>query len=442
MVKLAKAFREFNPFKVLVIGDFMLDTYTMGSVSRISPEAPVSVLHVKKEEARAGGAGNVALNLQSLGGVVQVLGRVGADLSGKKLIKTLKSEGIDTAGLLIQEDYATPVKNRLIADGQQVLRVDHEEVTALPTALEEELALKFDDILSDISIIALSDYNKGFLTPSFLRKFLAAAKKKGVLVICDPKGSDFSKYANSFMIKPNLKEAYIASGMEGHEPLDKVANELFKKTNVEHLLITRSEKGISLFSKEGARKDFPVKTLEVIDVTGAGDTVLAMVAASLANNLELDVAAEFSNISASIAIEKLGCARVTLSDLAKRLLEINSESKIFDEAHLYALMEVLGETPFSILVLDSEKGLTSPIFRRISDLSKENELIIYLKDLKPDSEFIHILSSLSEVRFIILQKESLASLCSVIHPENIYYMEEREPKELGSLLNSLDRQLI
>jgi rfaE bifunctional protein kinase chain/domain len=432
VVKLASAFKHLNPFKALVIGDIFVDTYTIGRIKRISPEAPVPVLEVLKQESRPGGAGNVILNLLALGAHVFVAGRVGEDAHGQELKQRLISEGADVSALLTESDYTTPVKNRLIADSQQLIRVDFEKVTPLPFSLEEKLIDKLCQIIPETQIIAISDYGKGFLTNSLIAKIIKIARKKNVPVIIDPKGSDFRKYKNATVLKPNLSEAYAAANMPLSASLDEVAKVLLNISDVEVLLITRSEAGMSLFAKNKIRQDFPVQAKEVKDVTGAGDTALAFICLALANNLDIYQAAQLANIAACISIERLGCIQVTLSELAHRLLETHSDMKIFEENHVYALHHVLKNKHYSLLVLQNGQSITHALVLAVKELSnRENrQLILYVNDPHPNEEFIHLLSSLSAVNMIILQSESLKNLCRTIHPHEIYFLEGEKLSQL------------
>lgn len=426
MVKLIGMLSRFNPVKVLVIGDFMLDTYTTGKVKRVSPEAPVSILHVEKEESWAGGAGNVALNFTALGAKASVIGRVGQDIAGDELKECLERQGVGTEALVYQKGFKTPVKNRLIADLQQVLRVDFETIEPLPVDIEKELLGQIPDLLEGIQTIAISDYAKGFLTTTLLEEIIKEAKERNIPVIVDPKGEDFSKYNGATIIKPNLSEAYAAARLARSEPLEKVAKNIFEMCDVDSLLITRSEAGISFFHRSGSFQNFPVRSKEVKDVTGAGDTVLATLSLALANDLDIKYASQLANIAAGIAIERSGCARINLSDLAERLLEFDVESKIFDEEHLYALQQVLKGKRYIVLGLDSRIGMTTEVFktlRKLSGKDEEKKLIVYVKDDEPCADFILMLSSFTEVDFIVLKCESLRSLCDVIHPHQIYMME-------------------
>ncbi len=429
MVKLSGIFSRLRPVRVAVIGDFMYDTYTTGKVKRISPEAPVSVLHAQREESRAGGAGNVVLNLISLGAQVVSIGRVGPDIAGKNIIQALQNEGVNTEGMIVQNLYQTPVKNRFIADSQQVLRVDFENVSPLPEGIEQEIVSQLPVLLKEIDIIAVSDYGKGFLSRTLLLEIIELAKEKGIRVIIDPKGDDFTKYQGATVLKPNLQEAYAAAKLPQEASLEQVAETVFKKVFVDMLMITRSEAGISLFTRDGKHLDFPVRSKEVKDVTGAGDTVLAMVSVALANDLDIRYSAQLANIAAGIAIERLGCAQVNLSDLATRLLEYDVDNKIFDQEHLFALQQALKEKRYCILGVYSIQGMTTPLFRTIRKLSsreRDIKLIVYIRDSNPDEEFVSLLSSLAEVDFVVLKCESLKSLCEIIHPHEVFLMEDHK----------------
>ncbi len=445
MSKLTRLLSRFQPVKVLVIGDFMLDTYTMGKVSRISPEAPVPVLHVQKEESLPGGAGNVVLNLLSLGATVTAVGRIGADSSGHRLSKFLIESGCQTSGIAIQERYHTPIKNRLIADSQQVLRVDFENASPIPSDLESQILEEFPANIAGAQIVAISDYGKGLLSPRLLSGVIEIARQNGIIVIVDPKGNDFSKYAGAHIIKPNLAEAYAAAKLSLDMPLDLVAEKVLARGEFEQLIITRSEAGISLFNLKEGRCDFPVRSREVKDVTGAGDTVLATLSAALANGLDLKSALQLSNVAAGIAIERIGCVRVTLADLASRLLIADVENKVFDEEHLFALQQVLQGKRYCVLGIEGAHGISSALYRAIraiTDSDPERQCIIYIRDQEHDAEFIALLASLSEVDFIVLQSESLRHLCDVIHPHEIFLMRDNELVTLHHAHALLDHEFL
>jgi D-glycero-beta-D-manno-heptose-7-phosphate kinase len=427
MVKLASTLSRLNSVKVLVVGDFLLDTYTIGKARRISPEAPVAIVHVQQEEHRPGGSGNVVLNLLSLGAEVVPLGRVGNDWAGQVLVEALEKEGVNTNALIVQERYQTPVKNRIIAENQQIVRVDREQTAALLEYLEQQIIESLPSLLQEIKVVAISDYGKGFLTPTLLGELIAMARAQGCIIIVDPKGSDFQKYKGVTYIKPNLSEAYLAAGLPSHAALENVAKKILETTQADRLMITRSEAGISLFDFNGQRFDFPVHIREVKDVTGAGDTVLAMLTYALANGLSDAEAAHLCNIAAGIAIEHIGCARVTLSDLAQRLLERDINNKIFDEEHLYALREVLRHRSVVLLGVSSEEGFNPSFFKAIKSLSKaDSHLLIYLTDANPDEIFVETLASLKEVDFLLVGTENLRLLCQMIHPKESYCFKDSQ----------------
>lgn len=427
MVKLTGVLSHLGKKKILIVGDLMLDTYTIGKARRISPEAPVAVVNVIKEEHRPGGAGNVALNLVSMGSEVVVLGRVGEDLHGEFLIKEIAKEGVDTCGIVMQKGYRTPVKNRIIADNQQIVRVDHEEITALPEMLEEEICKRLAHVMAGVHVVAVSDYGKGFLTRSLLAAIIDYAKSRGIPVVADPKGVDFNKYSGATVIKPNLSEAYNAAALPADATLDQVAEKVLHLSQAEVLMITRSEQGISLFHKDGKRDDFPVRVREVKDVTGAGDTVLAMLTCGLANKLSLSEAVLLSNVAAGIAIERMGCARVTLGDLARRLLHFDVENKVFDEEHIFALEKALEGRKYVVLSLSGSSGLTSAIYNSIRKLSESphHDLLVYVRDADPDQEFINILAALHDVDFIFVSGEGLNSLCERQSPSDLYSLNDK-----------------
>ncbi len=263
---LSKLFSRLQEKSILVIGDFMLDTYTTGSVRRVSPEAPVVVLRAEKVEKRPGGAGNVVLNLVSLGAKVIALGRLGDDEAGETLLSSLQKEGVNVSSVYRQKGYITPIKNRILAGNQQIVRVDFEEKGSSDDEMENKVLKDLPDILRKVSVVAVSDYAKGFLSPKLLEALFEEARKREIPVLVDPKGKDFTKYRGAFLIKPNLSEAIEAGGGEEGSSPEALARRIAEKTGIENIMITRSSRGISLFQK-GKREDFPVKVREVVDVT-------------------------------------------------------------------------------------------------------------------------------------------------------------------------------
>lgn len=424
-MKLAGVFSRISPGRILIIGDLVLDAYTVGKIKRISPEAPVGVVHVSSEEHRPGGAGNVALNLLSMGAEVVVIGRVGEDSPGALLKAALEADEADIRGIKIQPGFPTPLKNRIIADNQQIVRVDHEKVVPLSAELEAEFIKQIPILLKGVNAVAISDYGKGLLTPKLIQCIITNAKQSNIPVIADPKGLDFTKYSGVTLLKPNTREAYKAANLPLEAPLQDVAKRILEQSQAEVLMITRSEEGISLFFKNGNREDFPPeKAREVKDVTGAGDTVLAMVACALASGLEFGEAAQLANVAAGIAIERFGCARISLSELAQRLLETDSTNKLFDEDHLFALKQILQDESFCVIGIHEDPGLTPQLFAAIQKIRNKNRVLIYLRDEKPSDPFVNLLASLRDIDFIVLKHDSLNNLCRMIQPDAVYVAEK------------------
>jgi rfaE bifunctional protein kinase chain/domain len=240
----------------------------------------------------------------------------------------LQKENVDVSGIVIDEKFQTPVKKRMMAECQQLLRVDYENPLPLSFDLEVEIKKQLSLVLDQVDVIAISDYAKGFLTESLLQYTIELAKEKNIPVIVDPKGSNFSKYRGATLIKPNLSEAITASGLDKKTSLDLIGTKILKDIEIDTLMITRSKEGISLFNLQKGRDDFPAFVHEVKDVTGAGDTVLAIVTQTLANRLDLKIGAFLANIAAGIAIERVGCARITLHELEARLLQISKKDDL------------------------------------------------------------------------------------------------------------------
>ncbi len=437
MVTLSRALNRFKPTTILVVGDLILDSYTLGKAGRISPEAPVAVVHVSREEHRAGGVGNAALNMKGLGSEVLLLGRVGDDFSGQHLVQELTNQNIDTSNIIIEPNYCTPKKNRIIASNQQVVRVDHEKLEWLSESVEQQIIDQIPTLLNHVDAIAISDYAKGFLTDALLRAIIDLAYERGLPVIVDPKGTDFEKYQRATLIKPNLKEAYIATKSAEDASIESVAAKLLEITQAETLMVTRSEEGISLFHQNGSRDDFPVEVKEVKDVTGAGDTVLATVSCSLASGLSPVEAAKLANVAAGISIEHLGCSVVTLPEIAKRLLE--GPEKLYEEDHLFTLQQSLKDQPFTLIGLSEEEGISPELFAQIQSIAVKNPLIVYIRDENPTEAYTNMLASLREVQFVILKKNSLKDLCNKISPDQVYIVSDGEIQESKDYLSLLSR---
>ncbi|MDP1881046.1 MAG: bifunctional ADP-heptose synthase [Parachlamydiaceae bacterium] len=424
MVKLASVLSRLNPEKILVIGDVLVDAYTVGKASRISPEAPVAIVNVESEYRLPGGAGNVVLNLLSLGANVSIIGRVGKDEPGEFFCKAMQLEDVDSGMIVVQNGFQTPVKNRIIAHQQQIVRIDHEKILPLDENLEQWIIDQLPICFQGVKVIAISDYGKGLLTPTLLSAIFKLAKQLNIPVITDPKGNEFSRYYGTSIIKPNLSEAYAAANLPHTSPLEQVAARVLEQTQAQMLMITRSEYGITLFDQNG-RHDFSVNMKKTVkDVTGAGDTVLAMFSYGLANKLSYEENSHLCNLAAGIAIETLGCARVSLSDVAYRLFESNFKEKLFDDEHYFVLDEVLKRKSFNVLVIHEQKELNHSLYQEIKRLSLSVDmLLIYLKNIHVKDAFIEILAALNEVKAILTHSDQAENFLKQISPLNVYQYE-------------------
>lgn len=435
VVDLAGSFKYFEPVKIMVVGDLMLDSYTQGSISRVSPEAPVPVLNVKSQQKKAGGAGNVMLNLKELGAQVVAVGRVGDDASGHHLVKQLSDQGIDSSYIIFDKDFQTPLKNRIIASNQQLMRVDFEEVTPLSDEACFSLIQLIEKQIDHVDLVAISDYGKGLLTENFLQSLIQLASAKGKKVVVDPKGIDFTKYKGATVIKPNTKEAFLASGLERDSSLEDVAKSIVSDVACEYLLITRSQEGMTYFDKKLSRVDVPVTAKEVNDVTGAGDTVLAMLSFSLANNIPMEKAVGLANLAAGIAIEHFGCASISIPELAQRMLDLDISNKVFELGHLFVLKAALDQQQFALLIIEDSDSITETLFEAICQLRKQKQLVLYLKQ-SSDHIIVKMLASLKEVDFIVTQCASFEGVEKELKPSSIWLFENDSLKEANAISTS------
>ena len=303
---------DFNNAKILVVGDVMLDRYWTGDSSRISPEAPVPIVKVNNVEDRPGGAANVALNLAALGASAKLLGLTGNDEAAQALCG--KMNAVDVICDFLQlDDYPTITKLRVLSRGQQVIRLDFEEsVAAVDT---QPLVAKTIANLADYSVMIVSDYNKGALVE--VQQMIQAAKQQGVKVFVDPKGCDFAKYRGATLLTPNLSEFEAVVGhCKSEQELVEKGRQLIAQHDFGALLVTRSEKGMTLIRAEQDEFHLPALAQEVYDVTGAGDTVISVLAAAVSAGSSLEEACALANAGASVVVAKIGTSPVSPIELA------------------------------------------------------------------------------------------------------------------------------
>ncbi|VAW97923.1 ADP-heptose synthase / D-glycero-beta-D-manno-heptose 7-phosphate kinase [hydrothermal vent metagenome] len=302
---------NFNESKVLVLGDVMLDRYWHGNTSRISPEAPVPVVHVADAEERAGGAGNVAINIASLGAHITLQGYVGKDEAGNVLQELLENKNVNCQ-LIALNDTPTVTKLRVISRHQQLIRLDFED--GFDNNQDTELQKQFGASLKSVGAVVLSDYGKGTLRN--IKSYISIAKQHNIPVLVDPKGNDFENYRGASLITPNLSEFEAVVGKcHNEDDIVKKAEKLIVDLELDALLVTRSEQGMSLIQKNKPVFHLPTRAQEVFDVTGAGDTVISILAAGIATGQTVEQAMALSNLGAGVVVSKLGTATVTVPEL-------------------------------------------------------------------------------------------------------------------------------
>ena len=330
---------RFGHLKVLVVGDLMLDRYILGEVDRISPEAPVPVLRHAQHYERAGGAANVAMNLAGLGCQAVLAGFWGEDKDKDELAALVEAAGIDTVGVVTTK-LPTISKTRIVGRQQQLLRLDIESKDAAGAEDQQRLRERAVQLVSNVHAVVLSDYAKGAVSAELCAAVIATAKAAGIPVLADPKTRDFGKYAGATMVCPNLQELALATGVSSHllAALLEAGEVQREKHGLQYLTVTMSEKGIRVLSDAGVYHS-PTRAREVFDVSGAGDTVIATLAAGLAGGLQVNTAVELANMAAGIVVGKIGTVPIARHELIAALTPssgISAGEKILDRERLAA----------------------------------------------------------------------------------------------------------
>lgn len=309
---------KFAHCRVLVVGDLMIDEYLWGEVDRISPEAPVQVVEIEKEDFTLGGAGNVVNNLAALGAQVSVVGVTGTGAGGKLLLDRFESLGVDTCGIIREEGRPTTRKTRVIADHQHVLRIDRETRAPVSDETIGTACRIIGEKMASCDIVLVSDYGKGLLTEALLRRLFGAAEKHGKVTIVDPKGHDYSKYKGATLLTPNRKEASLAAGIEitDERSLLTAGQKIRTVAKLDKLLITRGKEGMVLLDSDKEPFTIRSKARQVFDVSGAGDTVASVLGLSVAAGMSFTEGATLANIAAGIVVAKVGTATVTAEEIA------------------------------------------------------------------------------------------------------------------------------
>jgi rfaE bifunctional protein kinase chain/domain len=308
---------QFSNCKILVIGDVMLDKYIHGKATRISPEAPVPIVKTERKTTNLGGAGNVASNISALGAKVTLTGLVGKDEYAEQVRILAEKNEID--GILLEVNFPTITKTRIIASQQQIVRIDEEEFQQLSKKEIQTLIDINQGLIPFHDIVIISDYGKGLIGTKFIQEILLYCKRKKIPVLVDPKSNEWSKYEGCFLITPNVKELGEVVGKQlinEDKEIEKAGAMILKKFNFENILVTRSEKGMTLINRKEI-KHFNSVAKEVFDVSGAGDTVIGVLGTALANHWDIKKAIELANIAGGIIVSKSGTATIEKVELEK-----------------------------------------------------------------------------------------------------------------------------
>jgi rfaE bifunctional protein kinase chain/domain len=312
---------KFKQLQVLVIGDLMIDEYLWGSVERISPEAPVPVVSIEKESHALGGAGNVINNLRAMGAKVFAIGTAGTGKAGKMIFEKLSELGVETDCIVSEPERPTTRKTRVIASNQQVLRIDKELKKQITSHTLEKLMSMIETKMDLVDIIIISDYDKGLVTKELVERTTALAQKYKIFTLADPKSLNFLKYFNVSILTPNMKEAGLAANIDivTDQDLAQAGEKIMKQAGLEKLLITCGKDGMVLFEKGVSPHSIASKARQVFDVSGAGDTVIALLGLGLAAGASFRDSAMVANAAAGIVVAKVGTATASIHELSQAL---------------------------------------------------------------------------------------------------------------------------
>jgi D-beta-D-heptose 7-phosphate kinase/D-beta-D-heptose 1-phosphate adenosyltransferase len=428
---------KFENCHVLVVGDLMIDEYLWGEVDRISPEAPVQIVAVDHEDFTLGGAGNVINNLVALGARVSAVGVIGSGVSGKMLMDRLTGLGVDTAGVVAEQNRPTTKKTRIIADHQQVLRLDRETTRAISDETFKSVIRAAEKIMPDIDIVLFSDYGKGLMSGPLISKMTADARRRDKYTITDPKGLDFTKYSGTQVITPNKKEASLAAGIEiaDDDTLLEAGRRLMSNTGAEKVLITCGKDGMVYIESDGDLQKISTKARQVYDVSGAGDTVLALLGLGIAAGMPFGEAVTLANIAAGIVVGKVGTATVTKDELAKGMQLIAGDT-VLKQLYLTELSQlssdlrkkgkriVLTNGCFDVLhvghvkLLTASKQLGDVLIVAVDDDESVRALKGPQRPVISADERLRIISALDSVDHVILfSTDELEKILEAARPE-------------------------
>jgi D-beta-D-heptose 7-phosphate kinase/D-beta-D-heptose 1-phosphate adenosyltransferase len=430
-------FSKFDKCHLLVVGDLMIDEYLWGEVDRISPEAPVQVVAVNTEDYTLGGSGNVVKNIATLDAAVSVAGVIGTGRNGQLLLQKFKDLGVNTDGIVQEPDRPTTMKTRIIAANQQVLRIDRETKQPISEATLEKLARFIENKISQVDAILISDYGKGVITKTLLSRLIKSARKHNKITIADPKGLDFSKYSGVSLLTPNKKEAALAAGIEIDDDatLTEAGDKILQTVDIDKLLMTCGSDGMVLFRRNQAPSKIDAQARQVYDVSGAGDTVLAVLGLGIAAGESFEYAMALANSAAGIVVGKVGTATVSRSELATALHPVHDSTAVKHKrmSDLPALVQelkkqgkriVLTNGCFDllhtghILLFSASKQLGDVLFVAIDDDSSVEALKGPDRPVIKARERVRIIGALDTVDYVVeFASEELESLINIIRPD-------------------------
>jgi D-beta-D-heptose 7-phosphate kinase/D-beta-D-heptose 1-phosphate adenosyltransferase len=331
--------RNITQAPIMVVGDVMVDEYVVGNVDRISPESPVPVLVARDRLRRLGGAGNVVANLVSQGATVALVATIGADNAGDWFRRHCEELGVETFWLKELDSRPTTIKTRVVAKHQQIVRIDEEHLTRIPPEIENEILPAISSVMAQVKAVIVSDYGKGLLTPRILDAVMSSAKENDLPVLVDPKGLDYRRYRGATYLTPNTREASLASGIDivDSASIAEAGGILLDQADAKGVVLTRGREGCTLITRDRIQ-NFPVEPVEIIDVTGAGDTVAATLTLALANGLSIQSAIRMSNIAASLVVSRFGAATVTLQEIMDRINSKTPDTKTVNFGKIGSLL--------------------------------------------------------------------------------------------------------
>jgi D-beta-D-heptose 7-phosphate kinase/D-beta-D-heptose 1-phosphate adenosyltransferase len=435
--------------KILVIGDLMVDQYLWGTCERISPEAPVQIVNVNHESMVLGGAGNVVNNLKTLGARVDIISVIGDCDNSKDLKKLLGDIKINTRYLFTQKNRITSKKSRIIASQQQVVRYDRESTDEINNKSQELITEKFKEIINDYECVLLSDYGKGLFTHILTQNLIRIANLSGKKVLIDPKGNDYSKYKDAFLLTPNLKEASEATKIiiQNDKTLTQAIRKLKSDCNLNLSLITLSERGVAIFDDE--LRIHPTFAREVFDVTGAGDTVLASLGFAISCGLDIDKAVMFSNLAAGVVVGKIGSSTSSINEIIeyesslnqstsdKHIKTLSEISIIVDELRVRGKKIVFTNGCFDLLhighvkYLEAAKSFGDVLILGLNSDRSVNSLKGIGRPINTAEDRSYILAALEVVDYVVVFDEDTPyNLIKAINPHILVKGSDYEGKEV------------